>query len=203
VKGLNHINEFIGSLMDRSVSMNNPVIDATSSRKTIKKYAFQGCSGLTGSLVIGDNIGIINNAAFSGCTGLNGTLTIGSGVTYIRNNAFSVCSNLTGDIVIPDSVAGIGSYAFQNCSGLRGTITIGTGVTSIGSYAFDGIQKIQSITILATTPPTIGGANNSFGSPTLFNFPIYVPSASLRAYKRTYTSYDNAGRIKAIQDSRD
>ena len=195
VKNLNHVNEFMDSLMDRSVSMNNPVIDATSNRKTIKPYAFQGCSGLTGSLVIGDNIRTIDNSAFSGCSGFNGTLTIGKGVTTIGSSAFTNCSKFTGSLVIPDLVTSIGTGAFNRCSGFNGTLTIGTGVTRINNAAFSNIPNLQSMTILATTPPTLGNATNSLGS-TAYTYPIYVPAGSLSEYKNKYTAY--AQRIYAI-----
>lgn len=54
------------------------------------------------------------------------------------------------------------------------------------------------MTILCTTPPTLGGAANSLGATTL-TFPIYVPASSVEAYKTAYTSYKN--RIQAIPES--
>ena len=196
VKGLNQVNEFMSSLMNRSVSMNNPVIDAASSqRKTIKPYAFYECSGLTGSLVIGDNISSIGQFSFSGCSGFNGTLTIGKGVTTIGSSAFTNCSKFTGSLVIPDLVTSIGTGAFNRCSGFNGTLTIGTGVTRINNAAFSNIPNLQSMTILATTPPTLGNATNSLGS-TAYTYPIYVPAGSLSEYKNKYTAY--AQRIYAI-----
>jgi hypothetical protein len=54
------------------------------------------------------------------------------------------------------------------------------------------------MTILATTPPTLGNATNSLGS-TSYTFPIYVPAESVDAYKTKFTQY--ASRIQAIPES--
>jgi hypothetical protein len=51
------------------------------------------------------------------------------------------------------------------------------------------------MTILATTPPTLGNATNSLGS-TAYTYPIYVPAGSVDTYKNAYTNY--ASRIEAI-----
>ena len=62
---------------------------------------------------------VYNNwyGAFQGCSGLTGSLTIPSSVTSIGRNAFSGCSGFTGILTIPDSVTSIGRNAFFNCSG--------------------------------------------------------------------------------------
>jgi hypothetical protein len=137
----------------------------------------------------------IGNNAFYGCNAFNGMLTIGTGVTSIGTGAFSYCNHLTGSLVIPDSVTSIGNGAFLNCTGLTGTLTVGTGVTSIDQNAFNNIPNLDSMTILATTPPTLGNATNSLGS-TAYTYPIYVPTASVDTYKNAYTNY--ASRIEAI-----
>lgn len=80
-------------------------------------------------------------------------------------------------IDIPDNVTSIDDYAFDQ-SGLE-SCTIGSGVTSLGESTFTNIHSLESFTIMATTPPS---ANSIFGgemsTPT-----IYVPSASVEAYK--------------------
>jgi hypothetical protein len=66
----------------------------------------------------------IGNGAFNNCTGLTGSLTIGNSVTNIGDVAFEDCSGLTGSLTIPDSVISIGGGAFLGCSGLTGSLTI-------------------------------------------------------------------------------
>lgn len=54
------------------------------------------------------------------------------------------------------------------------------------------------MTFLATTPPTLSGANNSLGA-TNYTFPIYVPAESVDTYKTKFSKY--ASRIQAIPES--
>lgn len=142
-------------------------------------------------------------------------VTIGSGVTSIGAYAFTSCRSLTS-ITIPDSVTSMGQFAFNGCSGLR-SVTIGSGVTSIGDSAFyrctdltsinipSGITNIgqqafryctslTSVTCLATTPPTM--LNSVFDNTN--NCPIYVPAASVDAYKAATNWSTYASRIQAI-----
>ena len=55
---------------------------------SIGSSLFDGCSGMTGQLIIPNNVTSIGSSAFYGCTSLN-SVTIGSGVTSIGYNAFS------------------------------------------------------------------------------------------------------------------
>lgn len=129
----------------------------------------------------------------AGCTKLN-NLSIGENVTIINMSAFNGCTALT-NVTIPNSVKTISSYSFGDCTSLQ-TLTIGTGVTSIDYGAFDGCTGLTSITCLATTPPS-GGRFMFRGS----TCPIYVPSASVNAYKSKDSNWrDYASRIQPIQD---
>ncbi len=111
---------------------------------SIGDYAFEGCSGLTGSLTIPDSVTSIGVGAFGGCSGLT-SITIPDGVTSTGVGAFSRCSGLTS-VTIPDGVTIIGSDAFSGCTKLT-TITIPNSVTMIGSEAFSGCTKLTTITI--------------------------------------------------------
>lgn len=118
------------------------------------------------------------------------SLEIGDCVTNIDDNAFYGCYDLTS-VVIPDSVTNIGDYAFIESYSLT-SVTIPSGVTSIGDSAFGGCGA-ESITCLATTPPTMGT--------TVFEYtscPIYVPAASVDAYKEAEGWSDYSSRIQAI-----
>ena len=134
--------------------------------KTIKPYAFAGCTSLTSitipnsvtsigwgafwgcisltSIIIPDSVTSIGNYAFRGCTSLT-SLTIGNGVTSIGEDAFWGCNSLTS-VTIPDSVTSIGSSAFQSCGSLT-SITIPNSVTNIGGYAFYGCDSLTTVTI--------------------------------------------------------
>lgn len=156
---------------------------------SIGMFAFDSC-GLT-SLTILDSITSIGENAFSNCSSLT-SCTIGSGITSISNYAFDSCG--LASVTIPDSVTSIGIEAFRRCRSLTSVI-IGSGVTSIGGMAFRYCSSLTSITVNATTPPTLGGT-------TVFddtnNCPIYVPSESVETYKAASGWSDYASRIQAI-----
>lgn len=143
--------------------------------------------------VIGDCVTSIDNSAYKGCSQLS-SVTFSNSVTNIDSQAFSGCTNLES-VTIPNSVTTISSYAFAGGKKLR-SITIGSGVTSIGAYAFNQntgqIRPLNSVKIYATTPPTLG--TDVFKNDAYLN--IYVPAASVNAYKSAWTTL--ADKIQAI-----
>jgi hypothetical protein len=121
--------------------------------------------------------------------------SIGDCVTRISDYAFRYHTSLTS-VTIPDSVTSIGEQAFRECTGLT-SVMIGSGVTYIGGSAFHVGIAYPSVTIYATTPPTVG--ESAFKS--MRGYPIYVPRESVYAYKRA-TGWSNwSGRIQAIPGS--
>ena len=158
---------------------------------SIGSWAFGRCSGLT-SVTIPSGITSIGEGTFQYCTSLT-SITIPSGVTSIGQWAFGNCSGLTS-VTIPNSVTSIGKGAFQYCESLT-SITIPSGITSIGNNAFYGCNDLTSITCLATTPPTL----DSYMAFENTNYcPIYVPTASVEAYKSATNWSNLASRITAI-----
>ena len=185
--------------------------------RSIGQYAFQNCSslekfygkfasednrcliidgvlnsfapaGLT-SYTIPDGVTTIGGYAFSGCSSLT-SITIPDSVTSIGYDAFYDCSSLTS-ITIPDSVTKIAGSAFYNCSSLT-SITIPDSVTEIGEKAFWGCSSLKSVYCQPTTPPTGDSYmfyNNASGRK------IYVPTASVDAYKAAYSWKDYADDI--------
>ena len=98
------------------------------------------------------------------------------------------------NVIFPEdcAITQIGGYMFYNCGFT--SITIPSGVTSIGNYAFAN-SSLRNITCLSTTPPTLG---ERVFQDTNINA-IYVPSASVNAYKAAEGWSDYANRIQAIQ----
>lgn len=133
--------------------------------------------------------GVLSISGFSGSS--LSSITIPNSVTSIGSSAFNG-SKLNTSITIPDSVATIGQQAFRSTA--IPEVVIGSGVTSIGSYAFN-CSKLAQVTILAVTPPTLGGnvfAGNKAGRK------IYVPSESVEAYKAAANWSTYADDIEAI-----
>lgn len=81
-------------------------------------------------------------------------------------------------INIPTSVTVIEGYAFANCVNLE-NITLSEFVTKIDSSAFYGCSSLSTMTILASTPPTLGGTNAISEHTTK----IYVPASSVNLYE--------------------
>ena len=74
------------------------------------------------SIVIPDNVEIIESYAFDSCTSLE-SVTLGKSLRFIYNGAFSDCKALKS-ITIPDGIVGISTDAFENCTSLS-TVTFG------------------------------------------------------------------------------
>lgn len=153
------------------------------STEMIPERGFSECDNLS-NLNIPDSITSIGNYAFEKCQSLS-NVKLPSVITSIGEGTFISCHALQG-IVIPDSVQTIGDFAFYLCGDLV-SITIPSGVTSIGQSAF--AAGLESITVLAQTPPSAGADLFASGTPT-----IYVPVGCAEAYKAadgwsTYADY--------------
>lgn len=98
----------------------------------------------------------LGNDAFYGCTALT-SISLPAAST-IGGYAFYGCSALK-DISLP-SVTTISNNAFDICPSLNYPAITSTGLVSIGSNVF---TAPGSITLMATTPPTLS-SNNAFGS---------------------------------------
>lgn len=128
------------------------------------------------------------------------------GVSVTPANTYRFSTNGNHTVSYNVSNGTIGAHAFaQDPSGIANatiiSAVIGSGITFIDSCAFYNTiydSNISSITINATTPPTLGEYDNVFdeyGD----GYPIYVPSQSVDAYKAAsdWSKYDS--RIQAIQ----
>lgn len=112
---------------------------------------------------------------------------------------FLINNPIYTEVIVGDDITEIGGEVFYNVhsEGILTSATIGTGIGSIGQQAFSGNINMTSITIKATTPPTLGsGVFNSTN-----DCPIYVPAESVNTYMTTpVTGWDSyTERIQAIQ----
>ena len=158
--------------------------------------AFLNASGMT-SVTLPSTLTAINSSSFWGCSSLSG-VTLPNDLTYIGNDAFRECSSLTS-ITIPDRVQTIGGLAFYNCTGLT-SVVIGTGFTGTTNpgHSFQYCSNLQTVMVRATTPPTIDAFFFDSTPIANGNGTIYVPSASVNAYKTATGWSTYSDRIMAI-----
>lgn len=121
-------------------------------------------------------------------------LVIPDSVTSIGLGAFLGWEVNNHPLVIPNSVEVIIDRAFENWNANDQPLVIPNSVTYIGNGAFYGWNSTPHAEIHATTPPT-SEPNNFNGS-----YPIYVPDASLNAYKTATNWVSLADRIFPISD---
>ncbi len=124
--------------------------------KSIGEFAFEGCSGFTGNLTIPNSVTSIGSSAFRNCNGLTGELTIPNSITVINASTFEGCSGFTGDLTIPNSVTSIGSYAFRNCNGFTGELTIPNSITIINRSTFEGCSGFTGNLTIPNSVTEIG-----------------------------------------------
>lgn len=157
----------------------------------IDSYAFNYCGSLeTISLPNGVELAPY---AFANCSALK-SIVIPSGAQLLAVNSFYYCYSLEF-INIPNSITAIGGASLNWCCSLT-SLTIPSGVTSIQINAFNSCYGLKEIIMLPTTPPTLTSANvfNNQASDCI----IYVPSASLEAYKTAQYWSNHESRIQAL-----
>ena len=135
------------------------------------------------------------------------SVVIDNGVTSIGVQAFEMCNALTV-VNIPNSVTSIGSFAFMACRHLT-TLSIPKSVTSIGARAFGNCDSLSRVEVYNPVPITIIGQED-WGSLMIFytnpstgiaipnNLTIYVPCASLDAYKSAMYWSAYASRMESL-----
>jgi hypothetical protein len=145
-----------------------------SSVTTIGASAFYFCGGLT-ALTLPSSVTTIGTSAFNGCSGLTGFLTLPSSVTTIGVWAFNGCSGFTGSLTLPSSLTTIADYAFRLCSGFTGSLTIPSSVTTIGRYAFAYCSRFTGSLTLPSSVTAIG--NSAFDGCSGFTSAVTFPNS--------------------------
>lgn len=174
--------------------------------KKLNRYILSGCTGIT---VLNYNaISCIRTDSETGETGINTTnniwgttsnlttVNIGNQVQVIPCGFLGSTQSKVTSITIPSSVTTISYGAFYQSK--LTSIDLPASVTSIGNQAFYGSSSLTSITIRATTPPTLDSSySNTFPS-TSQSYTIYVPSSAVNTYKTTSKWSNWASKIQAI-----
>lgn len=144
----------------------------------LKKYAFAGVCNLTKIDLSG--CPEIPQGSFANCTGLTDVVysdnlqTIGIG---------SFTSTKLHSIILPESVKTIGAYAFSDCVSVQ-QLWLGRNITNIGEGAFNGIAQNAVITSASKTPAA--GGRGAFHSKVRTGCDLFVPEASVEAYKTSW-----------------
>ena len=141
--------------------------------------------------VDGDEITPINTYRFT-TTGLH-TVVLGMDGGTVPEGVFKEIEMVA--IEFRNDIETINTEGIASCTALT-SVTIGTGITFISTYAFDSCTSLISVTINASTPPDLGG-NNEFTN-NANGRKIYVPSASVNAYKNDTDWNYYANDIEAI-----
>lgn len=160
----------------------------------IQANTFSGCSALTSANTIGCcGVDEIGDNAFRSCSALTDT-----NVTYaakvIGKNAFAYCRNLKE--VIFNYVETINNQAFYQCNNTSfHRVVLPNTIKKIGVQAFSYCSNLRMLYCYATTPPTCD--YTSFSN-CHADFKIYVPTASVDAYKVADGWSDYASKIYPI-----
>ena len=126
----------------------------------------------------------------------------GQPVTSIGEDAFLNCSGLTrieniGQVTTIDATnANNVSQAFSGCTNLN-FVRLPNTITALGTSAnpFHSCGNIETFICEATTPPSLGGKFSG-----RFAGTIYVPDASVTAYREASGWVDYADRIKPLSE---
>ena len=104
----------------------------------------------SGTLIIEGNVRTI--VTKSGCRCVTGINNWGA-MEFVQQSAFSGCSSLNVSY-IPEGITLIAPYAFQSCEAIT-RMRIASTVTEIGGDAFKGCINLTTVTMDATTPPSV------------------------------------------------
>lgn len=179
-------------------------INIPSSVSSIASTAFMNCLSVTGVTVDANNAtySAVGNCLLSGsgstvCAGFStSVIPNDNSIITIGEYAFKEQTGISGALALPDSLQYIMTAAFK-ATGAFTTLTIPANVTMIGEGAFaEAWNAVTSITVLATTPPTLTTGDDPFLKSV--NCPIYVPSASLSAYQADTNWSQYSSRLTAI-----
>lgn len=172
----------------------NKITFENGGRCDIGYRSFSGCASYSTFSIDTNSIRKLESYGFAGFTGLTSVrLTNFSGFTSssATGHQFANCPQLKSITIIANGNTKIPSY-FVNGNSLT-AVTLG-GITEISnSYGLNSgnnSASVRTLTMLDTTPPTIGTTSISMFNPTV----IYVPSSAVNTYK-TATNWSSYSSI--------
>jgi hypothetical protein len=173
-------------------------VELPSSVTTLGNGAFGLCSNLKN---IGNmsNITTIGNSTFEKCTALNIDVDLPSltsiGLPAFKDTGITKVLNL-GQITTIAAAPLYNTGVFYNCPNLE-FVVLPASLEVLGKSSFGNNPKLTTVLCYATTPPDMssGIAFNSSD-----NAIIYVPDASVEAYKGATNWSSYADRIKPLNE---
>lgn len=115
-------------------------------------------------------------------------------VEEIVSGCFQECIELK-EVRLP-SIIKLGAQVFDDSTNTFELLDFGNSLQEMGNYSCSAGTKMKAIIIRATTPPTLG--SGVFDNTK--NCPIYVPDASVDAYKSATNWTTYASRIKPLSE---
>ena len=192
---------------DRSMfSAGNGAIAIDGIVTSIGYQAFYKIARLTG-ITLPEDLESIGNSAFDGCNKLtNINLEDCSKLKTIGDQAFFGAGNYEEcsafSLMLPEGLESIGGSAFNSAK--ISSVTLPSTLKTIGSNGFYNCLNLASITSKASVPPTLGEYAFYYINSSLERFPlasieaIYVPEASVNAYKKADGWKEFSDKIAAI-----
>ena len=168
------------SLSKIVVEEGNPVYDSRENCNAIIRTDNNELIVGSNTTIIPNSVTAIGDGAF--CQRYLYSIDIPSSVITIGNDAFNNCVYLKS-IIIPNSVVYIGDNAFSECGNMRRILIIGSGVTRIGNEAFKGTYSGHNNYCYATKVPETGTNLFCDDYEEIMGNTLYVPKASVNAYK--------------------
>ena len=130
--------------------------DNTHAKKVLKAlYYDDNKNHAVGTVVLRDDLTVIEYAAFLDCTNLE-KIVLPESLISIRMKAFRGCVNLK-EVIFPADFKTIGYWAFDGCSSLE-KIVLPKSLRSIGKNAFNGCSGLKEI-VLPKYLKTIGDSS--------------------------------------------
>ena len=155
--------------------------------KTIGTNAFHSCTGLV-TCSLPQSLTSIGNASFYNCTSLAGELNLPNltslGTQVFVRTAITKIKSLGRITSIPGVSYADNGGTFHSCMSLT-EVTLPNTLTSIGTNTFRGCSNLETLIVLATTPPSAG---DQFLTGTPATLKIYVPYSANHSILAAYQS---------------
>ena len=222
LKGTVPLQAFDGTNITKVTSLGN--VTQISSETRTDRGPFKNCS-LLEVVVLPETLTYIGGGSFLNCVSLK-EVVFPQSLATIGNDAFRGCQ-IEGVLNLPNLITiGNGAFMYNNLSRIEnlGQITsiggtndyntfgvfwnnkrlefvkIPASVTSIGAYALRACDVLETLVCEPTTPPSLGA--NAFAGSKIASGEgvIYVPDASVDAYKEATNWSQYQDRIKPLSE---